>query len=134
VLQRISVSKTKEVTGGWGEMHNEELHNLYSLLNVIKSQDSSVGVVTGCGLDDWGLIPIGGLGIFLFNTMSRPAVGLTPPPIQWVPGVLSLGIKQLNHAEVKECIEFYSTLQYIFMVWCLVKHWDNFTFTFTECY
>jgi len=31
-----------------------------------------------------------GLGIFLFTTMSRPALG----SIQWVPGDLSLGVKQ----------------------------------------
>jgi hypothetical protein len=27
-----------------------------------------------------------GLGIFLFTTASRTAVGPTQPPIQWVPG------------------------------------------------
>jgi hypothetical protein len=31
-----------------------------------------------------------GLGIFLFTTASRTALGLTQPPIQWVPGALSL--------------------------------------------
>jgi hypothetical protein len=34
-----------------------------------------------------------GLGIFLFVTVSRPALGPTQPPIQGVPGALSLGIK-----------------------------------------
>jgi hypothetical protein len=32
-----------------------------------------------------------GLGIFLF---SRPALGPTQPPIQWVQRVLSLGVKR----------------------------------------
>jgi hypothetical protein len=52
-----------------------------------------------------------GLGIFLFTTASRTALGLTQPPIQWVLGVLSLGVKLPAHeadqsspsdAEVKE--------------------------------
>jgi hypothetical protein len=52
-----------------------------------------------------------GLGIFLFTTASRTALGPTQPPIQWVPGVLSLGVKRLGReadhslpssAEVKE--------------------------------
>jgi hypothetical protein len=55
-----------------------------------------------------------GLGIFLFTTESRPALEPTRPPIQWVPGVISLGVKRLGHeadhsppssAEVKECME-----------------------------
>jgi hypothetical protein len=33
------------------------------------------------------------LGIFLFTTVSRPALEPTQPPIQWVPGALSLGVK-----------------------------------------
>jgi len=35
-------------------------------------------------------------GVFVFTTASRPALGPTQPPIQWVPGVLSLGVKQLG--------------------------------------
>jgi hypothetical protein len=35
-----------------------------------------------------------GLGIFLFSTASGTALGPTQPPIQWIPGILSLGIKQ----------------------------------------
>jgi hypothetical protein len=31
---------------------------------------------------------------FLFSTASRPALGPTQPPIQWVPGVLSPGVKR----------------------------------------
>jgi hypothetical protein len=54
------------------------------------------------------------LGIFLFTTASRPTLGPTQPPIQWVPGSLSLVVKrpgrEADHspsssAEVKECVE-----------------------------
>jgi hypothetical protein len=38
-----------------------------------------------------------GLGIFLFTTMSRTVLGPTQPPIQWVPGALSLGVKWPGH-------------------------------------
>jgi hypothetical protein len=44
------------------------------------------------GFDSWR-----GLGIFLFTTMSRTALRPTQPPIQWVPGALSLGVKWLGH-------------------------------------
>jgi hypothetical protein len=52
-----------------------------------------------------------GLGIFLFSTASRTALGLTQSPIQRIPGALFLGVKrpgrEADHsppfsAEVKE--------------------------------
>jgi hypothetical protein len=36
VLRRIFGTKRCEVTGGWRKLHNEELHNLFSSLNVIR--------------------------------------------------------------------------------------------------
>jgi hypothetical protein len=36
-----------------------------------------------------------------------------------------------SSAEVKNAWSYTSTPQYVFMAWCLVKHRDNFTFTFT---
>jgi len=60
-------------------------------------------------------------------------LGPTQPPIQWVTRALSLGVKRLwreadhsppSSAEIKEWVES-------FMAWCLVKHRDNFIFTFT---
>jgi hypothetical protein len=72
------------------------------------------------GLDDpvSGVRFPAGLGIFLFTTASRTALGPTQPPIQWVPGAISLGVKrpgrEADHspsssAEVKneECVELY---------------------------
>jgi hypothetical protein len=54
---------------------------------------SVVGIVLGCGLDDRWLDSRQGLEIFLFTTASRPALETTQPPIQWVPGALSLWVK-----------------------------------------
>jgi hypothetical protein len=36
VLRRILGSKSNKVTGGWTELHNEELHGLYSSQNTIR--------------------------------------------------------------------------------------------------
>jgi hypothetical protein len=52
-----------------------------------------------------------GLGVFLFTTSSRTALGPIQPPVQWVPGALSLGVTRPGRevanshpfsAEVKE--------------------------------
>jgi len=70
---------------------------------------------------DWmiGVLRFGfwwGLGIFLYTTASKMALGPTQPLVQWVPGALSLGVKrpgrEADHlppssAEVKECMELY---------------------------
>jgi hypothetical protein len=79
-----------------------------------------------------------GLGIFLFITVSRTALGPTQLPIQWVPGSISLGIKRLGHeadhsppsiAEVKECVELYLHSPNT-PSWrgAYLKHRDNCTF------
>jgi hypothetical protein len=36
VLRRVFGPKRNEVTGGWRELHNEELHNFYSSPIIIK--------------------------------------------------------------------------------------------------
>jgi hypothetical protein len=85
------------------------------------------------------------LCIFYLCTASRTALGPTQPPILWVPGALSLGVKrpgrEADHsppssAEVKNAWSYTSTPPYVFMAWCLVKHRDNFTLPlpfFTHC-
>jgi hypothetical protein len=75
-----------------------------------------------------------GLRIFLFYTVSRPALGSTQPPIKLVQGALSLGIKRPGHKSdhspqrMREAIP--PLTQYVLMALCLVKHRDNFTYTF----
>jgi hypothetical protein len=39
-LRRIFGRKRDEVTGEWGKMHNEELHNLYSSPDIIRQVKS----------------------------------------------------------------------------------------------
>jgi hypothetical protein len=76
------------------------------------------GIALSYGLDDRGFESRQGLGIFLFTTASRPALGPTQPPIQWVPEALSLGVKrsgrEADHspssgAEVKNAWSYTST-------------------------
>jgi hypothetical protein len=85
-----------------------------------RSRDNSVVQPWAAG---WtiGVLGFGsrrGLEIFLFTRASRTALGPTQPPIQWVPGALSLGVKwpgrEADHsppssAEVKEWVELSST-------------------------
>jgi hypothetical protein len=48
-------------------------------------------------MDDWGSIPDRGWDFFSLPIMSRAALGSTKPPIQWIPGALSLEVKWLGH-------------------------------------
>jgi hypothetical protein len=47
----------------------------------------------GYGMNSPGSFPVTGKIIPLYFTASRPALGLTQPPIQQVPGTLSSGVK-----------------------------------------
>jgi hypothetical protein len=62
------------------------------------SRNSVVGIATGYGLDDGGgrSSSPGRVKNFLFSTSSRPALGSTQPPIQWVPVGLSAG-READH-------------------------------------
>jgi hypothetical protein len=76
------------------------------------------GMASGYGLDDGAFDFRQGPGIFLFTIASIPALGPIQPPIQWVPGAPSLGVKLLQReahrsppssAEVKNAWSYTST-------------------------
>jgi hypothetical protein len=52
------------------------------------SQDGIVGIATGYVLDNRGV----GVRVPVESMSSRPALGSTQPPIQWVPGAHSAGV------------------------------------------
>jgi hypothetical protein len=88
------------------------------------------GIALGYGLDDRGFESRQGLGILLFTTAYRSALGPTQPPIQWLRVALSLGVKRpgreadhslLYSAEVKNAQSSTLIPQYAFMAWCSVK-------------
>jgi hypothetical protein len=80
---------------------------LIMLLSPAISRDSSVGIATGYRLDDRGVKNF-------YFTASRPALGSTQPPIQWVPGSKAVG--RPTSAEVKKTWIYTSTPPYAFMV------------------
>jgi len=51
------------------------------------------------GLGDTGFESRRRHEIYLFSKTTRPPLGPTQPPIQWLPGALSLGVKQLGHGD-----------------------------------
>ena len=66
-----------------------------------------------------------GHGILLFATASRLAVGTTQPLVQWIPGVLPLGLKwpvneadhsPLSSAKAKNAWSYISTSTYTWHV------------------
>jgi hypothetical protein len=63
-------------------------------MSKFRSRDSVVGIVTGYGLDDQEVgVPSPGGGKNFHFSMFRPALGPTQPPIQWVPEIISSGVK-----------------------------------------
>jgi hypothetical protein len=78
-----------------GIMASYRLLYLYIFLD-IHCVEKRAGIATGCGLDDQGVgvrVTVGGKNL-QFSMLSRPALGPTQPPIQWVPGALSPGVKR----------------------------------------
>jgi hypothetical protein len=105
-----------------------------------RSRDSSVVQRWATGWMIGGLESRQGLGIFLLTTASRPALGPTQHPIQWVPGALSLGVRrprrEADHSPPSRPRSRMTGAipplpQYASMAWCSVikKHRYKFTFT-----
>jgi hypothetical protein len=85
------------------------------------------------GFDSWR-----GLGISLFATASRPALGTTRALSNVYQALLTLGqsgrgVKLATHLHLvpssKNAWCYTATPQYVFMALCLIKHRDNFTVT-----
>jgi hypothetical protein len=76
-------------------------------------------IATGYGLDGRGVGVRVSVGSRIFSTSSRPVLGSTHSPIQWVPGV-KLPRHEADHSpptsdEVKKMWVYKSTPPYIFM-------------------
>jgi hypothetical protein len=74
------------------------------------------------------------MGFFLSTTaVSRPTLGATQPPNEWVSGDISPGIRragrEADYSPPHKAIPPITIR--VLMAWCLVKHTDNFTFSFT---
>ena len=93
-----------------GFVHREGAEKEYRLEHRLNGgPDSSVGIATDYGLDSPGSKP-GGDEIF---RSSRPALGPTQPPVQWVLGFSrgyrrpGLGADPPSSTEVLERVELY---------------------------
>jgi hypothetical protein len=90
-LRNVSVRISRE----FGKACTEKM--LVTVLPLNGEPGSSVSIVSGYGLDDVAIevrSPKEAKGFFPLASVSRPALGPTQPPVQWVTGVLSLGLKR----------------------------------------
>jgi hypothetical protein len=96
----------------------------------IREPDSIGHIVTGYVLASRGVrvrVPVGSIN-FLFSMLSRPALGSTQRPIQWVPEAFSLWVKrpgcEADHsppssAEVKKNVDLHIHSPICLMAQCL---------------
>jgi hypothetical protein len=67
------------------------------VVTFFESRDSSVRTATGWTAEEPGFDSWQDKDIFLFSIAFRPTPGPTQLPTQWVSGVLSLGLRRLEH-------------------------------------
>jgi hypothetical protein len=80
---------------------NKPHYNISRVFQIRNGRDSSVGTAIGLRTERSGRSGFEsrwGLGIFLFATASRPALGPNQPHIQWVSGVKRPG-RQYDHSQ-----------------------------------
>jgi hypothetical protein len=98
----------------------------YFVLKMFVVNQLAVGIATGYGLNGRGVgvrIPVREKYVS-FSTSSRPVLGLTQPPVQWIPVAFPTEVKWPGHeadhlpptsAEVKKPWIYTSTPPYVFM-------------------
>jgi hypothetical protein len=73
---------------------------------------------------------VAAIGIFVFTILSRPALGTSQPPMQWLLLAITTGVKRprpeadylpQSSAEVKNTLIYSFTAQYVFMTRYLIK-------------
>jgi hypothetical protein len=93
-----------------------ELESLWHVLSYqfrLQSRNSSVSIVTGLWAGRSGFDSRHGLGIFSLRYRAKAILGLTQPPIEWIPGIKRPG-RQTDHslpsrADVKNAWRYTST-------------------------
>jgi hypothetical protein len=100
----------------------------YVMLCWLLEQGKLSGITLGYRLDDRGFESLQGLGIVILTTVSRPALGTTQSPIQWVK---RLG-READHsppssAEVKNVWSYTPIPSMSMWRGAQLKHRDNFT-------
>jgi hypothetical protein len=99
LCERLQLRVIKLLKKGTEDKIHECGCTVYSALDLLKLETAQLRKIAqrysaGLRLDDRGFESQQGLGNVIFTTASKPALGPTQSPIQWVPGALSLGVRR----------------------------------------